>query len=138
MAWCFRRLPSSSSRHSMASLMTMICSGVLPKVLSVPLERSVWMPWFRGSMVLYLSASLRIGVKSSVEARERNERFDFRAKKKSPKVSCRNLQILLPPRAQAPNFFKGAISAGRGIEGHRPRIEAEIDAVSDQIAEGIG
>jgi hypothetical protein len=85
-------------------------------------------------MVLYLSASLRIGVKSSVEARERNERFDFRAKKKSPRVSCRNLQILLPPRAQAPNFLKALSQLVEALRAPGPRIEAEIDAVSDQIA----
>ena len=85
-------------------------------------------------MVLYLSASLRIGVKSSVEARERNERFDFRAKKKSPRVSCRNLQML-PPTAPSTQFFLKALSQlVEALRAPGPRIEAEIDAVSDQIA----
>jgi len=86
-------------------------------------------------MVLYLNASLRMGVKSSVEARERNERFDFRAKKKSARVSCRNLQILLPHTAPSTQFFLKALSQlVEALRAPGPRIEAEIDAVSDQIA----
>lgn len=77
-------------------------------------------------MVLYLSASLRIGVK-------RNERFDFRAKKKSPRVSCRNLQML-PPTAPSTIFLKALSQLVEALRAPGPRIEAEIDAVSDQIA----
>ena len=90
-------------------------------------------------MVLYLSASLRIGVKSSVEARERNERFDFRAKKKSPRVSCRNLQIAATYGPKHPIFLKALSQLVEALRA--PGLESKLKSTRSATrlpSKGIG